>query len=106
METTTYNQTITLIELGLADSIRIWRHNNNHIPANYRIDDLLELLPKQATKRIRFVATKNAWIVEVAVLGKDGKCYIGAYCPRLIDAIYSMVIELKKDGVIPSIEFR
>ena len=102
MEATNYKQTITLIELGLADSIREWRHNNNHIPANYRVDDLLELLPGNSSKRIRYVATKRAWIVDVDVLGKSGvgKCYRGIYHPRLVDALYDMILRLKEEGVI------
>ena len=102
MEATNYNQTITLIELGLADSIRVWRHNNNHIPANYRVDDLLELLPEKSSKRIRYVATKRAWVVDVDVLGKSGcaKCYRGSYHARLIDALYDMAVKLKEEGVI------
>lgn len=102
MEATNYKQTITLIELGLADSIREWRHDNNHIPAPYRVDDLLELLPEKSTKRIRYVATKRAWIVDVDVLGKSrvAKCYRGAYRARLIDALYDMVVKLKEEGVI------
>lgn len=102
MEATNYKQTITLIELGLADSIRKWRYANNHIPANYRVDDLLELLPENSSKRIRYVATKRAWIVDVDVLGKSGvgKCYRGIYCAKLIDALYDVVIKLKEEGVI------
>lgn len=102
MEATNYKQTITLIELGLADSIREWRHNNNHIPANYRVDDLLELLPENSTKHMRYVATKRSWIVVVDVLGKSGvgKCYRGTYHRRLIDALYYMIVQLKEEGVI------
>lgn len=36
--------------MRLADSIREWRHNNNHIPANYKVDDLSELLPESSSK--------------------------------------------------------
>lgn len=99
---TNQEQTITLIELGLADSIIVSRHNNNHIPANYRVDDLLELLPENSSKRIRYVATKRAWIVDVDVLGKSGvgKCYRGTYHPRLVDALFAMVVKLKEEGVI------
>ena len=88
--------------IGLADSVRVWRHNNNHIPANYRADDLLDLLPENSSKRIRYVATKRAWIVDVDVLGKSGvgKCYRGTYHPRLVDALYDMLIKLKEVGVI------
>lgn len=102
MEATNYRQTITLIELGLADSIREWRHNNNHIPANYRVDDLLEMLPENSSKRIRYVSTKRAWIIDVDVLGKSSiaKCYRGTYHARLIDALYDMVVKLKEEGVI------
>ena len=102
MKATNYQQTITLIELGLADSIREWRHNNNRIPANYRVDDLLELLPENSSKRIRYVATKRAWVVDVDVLGKSGcaKCYRGVYHAELVDALYDMIIKLKEMGVI------
>lgn len=104
MEATNYRQTTTLIELGLADSIRTWRHNNNHIPANYRVDDLMELLPENSTKRIRYVATKRSWIIEIDVLGKSSnniaRCYIGGYHKRLIDALYEMVVKLKEEEVI------
>lgn len=102
MKATNYMQTITLIELGLADSIREWRHNNNRIPANYGVDDLLELLPENSSKRIRYVATKRAWIVDVDVLGKSGcaKCYRGVYHAELVDALYNMIVKLKEEGVI------
>lgn len=102
MKATNYQQTITLIELGLADSIREWRHNNNRIPANYRVDDLLELLPENSSKRIRYVATKRAWVVDVDVLGKSGcaKCYRGTYHAELVDALYDMIIKLKEEEVI------
>ena len=102
MKATNYQQTITLIELGLADSIREWRHNNNRIPANYRVDDLLELLPENSSKRIRYVATKRAWVVDVDVLGKSGrsKCYRGAYHAELVDALYDMIIKLKAEEEI------
>ena len=102
MKATNYQQTITLIELGLADSIREWRHNNNHIPANYKVDDLLELLPENSSKRIRYVATKRAWVVDVDALGKSGcaKCYRGAYHAELVDALYDMIVKLKEEGVI------
>lgn len=102
MKATNYQQTITLIELGLADSIREWRHNNNRIPANYSVDDLLELLPENSSKRIRYVATKRAWVVDVDVLGKSGcaKCYRGVYHAELVDALYDMIIKLKEEGVI------
>ena len=102
MKATNYRQTITLIELGLADSIREWRHNNNHIPANYKVDDLLELLPENSSKRIRYVATKRAYVVDVDVLGKSGcsKCYRGVYHAELIDALYDMIVKLKEEGVI------
>ena len=41
-------------------------------------------------------------LVDVDVLGKSGvgKCYRGIYYPRLIDALYDMIIRLKEEGVI------
>ena len=66
----------------------------------YSIGELIELLPENSSKRIRYVATKRAWIVDVDVLGKSGvgECYRGAYHPRLIDALYDMVVKLKEEG--------
>lgn len=50
----------------------------------------------------RSESTKRAWIVDVDVLGKSGvgKCYRGTYHPRLIDALYDMIVKLKEEGVI------
>lgn len=67
---------------------------------DYTIGQLLSFLPTSASQRIRYVATKRAWIVDVDVLGKQGKCYRGVYNAEFIDALYDMVVKLKKEGVI------
>lgn len=67
---------------------------------DYTIGQLLSFLPASASQRIRYVATKRAWIVDVDVLGKDGKCYRGVYYAELVDALYDMCIQLKAEGVI------
>jgi hypothetical protein len=68
----------------------------------YTIGELLSFLPENSSKRIRYVATKRAWIVDVDVLGKSGcsKCYRGTYHAELVDALYDMIIKLKEEGVI------
>lgn len=69
---------------------------------NFTIDELIEILPENSSKRIRYVATKRAWVVDVDVLGKSGcaKCCRGVYHAELIDALYDMAIKLKENGVI------
>lgn len=70
------------------------------ISANYSIGELIEMLPDNSSKRIRYVATKRAWIVDVDVLGKQGRCHKGVYYAELIDALYALCVKLKEEGVI------
>lgn len=71
---------------------------------DYTIGQLLDFLPTSATQHIHYVATKKAWTITVDVLGKSNnpqaRCYISPYYPRLIDALYDMVVKLKEKGVI------
>ena len=100
------DQTAKLIALGfekpssIASVEPIYGMGGISVAKAYTIGELIELLPENSSKRIRYVATKRAWIVDVDVLGKSGvgKCYRGAYHPRLIDALYDMVVKLKEEG--------
>lgn len=67
---------------------------------DYSIGELIEMLPEFASQRLRYVATKRAWIVDIDVLGKQGRCHRGVYYIELIDALYDMIIMLKEEGVI------
>lgn len=67
---------------------------------DYQIGQLLSFLPKTASQRIRYVATKQAWIIDVDVLGKQGRCHRGPYHKEFIDALFAMVVKLKVEGVI------
>lgn len=67
---------------------------------DYTIGQLLSFLPASASQRIRYVATKRAWIVDVDMLGKQGKCYRGIYYAELIDALYAMILQLNEERVI------
>lgn len=119
---TTPEQTAKLIELGLPKPKSIWALSRNcpsdkqlsyesslgltirveerFIPEYaYSIGELIEMLPESASQRLRYVATKRAWIVDVDMLGKQGKCHRGIYYAALIDALYEMVIKLKEEGV-------
>lgn len=96
-------QTAKLIELGFEKpegSHSYWRGNGLIINTNYSIGELIEMLPESASQRLRYVATKRAWIVDVDMLGKQGKCHRGIYYAELVDALYDMVIKLKEEGVI------
>ena len=105
---TTTEQTAKLIELGfekpcsIASVEPIYGMGGISVAKAYSIGELIEVLPESTSQRIRYVATKRAWIVDVDVLGKSGvgKCYRGTYHPRLIDALYDMVVKLKEEGVI------
>ena len=66
----------------------------------YSIGELIEMLPEYASQRLRYVATKRAWIFDVDILGKQGRCHRGAYYKELIDALYEMIIMLKEKEVI------
>ena len=104
---TSESQTAKLIELGfekpkMAAPALKWVDGEPTFEPQYTIGELIEMLPVNASERIRFVAIKRAWIVDTDVLGKSGvgKCYRGTYHPRLIDALYEMVVKLKEEGVI------
>lgn len=105
---TTPEQTAKLIELGFVPKATIKevqvvysRIEVTH-DCNFTIGELIEILPGNSSKRIRYVATKRAWVVDVDVLGKSGcaKCYRGAYYAELIDALYDMIVKLKEEGVL------
>lgn len=102
---TTPEQTAKLIELGfekpkMAAPALKWVDGEPTFEPQYTIGELIEILPESASQRLRYVATKRAWIVDVDVLGKDGKCHRGIYYAELIDALYNMVVKLKEEGVI------
>ena len=102
----TPEQTTKLIELGfekpssIASVEPIYGLGGISVAKGYSIGELIEMLPENSSKRIRYVATKRAWIVDADVLGKDGRCYRGAYHRELIDALYDMVVKLKEENVI------
>lgn len=62
---------------------------------NYTIGQLLTFLPETATQRIRYVATKRAWIVDVDELGRQGRCHRGSYHRELVDALFAAILKLK-----------
>ena len=70
---------------------------------NYSIGELLEFLPKQIEnenelpKVLEIHTCRNYWIVYYSNFRKIGYYY---HSKELIDAIYNMVVELKKDEVI------
>ena len=103
---TTPDQTAKLIELGfekpcsIASVEPVYGMGGICVAKAYSIGELMEMLPGNASKRIRFVSTKRAWIIDVDVLGKQGGCHRGAYYKELIDALYDMIVELKEEGVI------
>lgn len=105
---TNSDQTAKLIELGfekpcsIASVEPIYGMGGISVAKAYSIGELLSFLPENSSKRIRYVATKRAWIVDIDVLGKSSiaKCYRGTYHPRLIDALYDMCVKLKAEGVI------
>ena len=98
------NQTAKLIELGFEKpkSKVLFEVGNDELGYTYSIGELIEMLGVHSSKRIRYVATKRAWIVDVDVLGKSGcaKCYRGVYHAELVDALYDMIVKLKEEGVI------
>lgn len=100
-------QTAKLIELGfekpkMAAPALKWVDGVPTFEPQYTIGELIEMLPKNSSKSIRYVATKRTWVVDVDVLGKSrcAKCYRGAYHAELIDALYDMIVKLKEVGVI------
>lgn len=104
------DQTAKLIELGfekpkITFTFKLIEHNDVKtdidIPvSNYFIGELIEMLPENVSQRIRYVATKRAWIVDADVLGKDGRCYRGCYHRELVEALYVTIVKLKAEGVI------
>lgn len=105
---TNNDQTAKLIELGFEKpkSIEVYR-DGHYVPfveqqLVYSIGELIEMLPENSSKSIRYVATKRAWVVDVDVLGKSrcAKCYRGVYHAELVDALYDMIVKLKEEEVI------
>lgn len=103
---TNESQTAKLIELGfekpcsIASVEPIYGMGGISVAKAYSIGELIEMLPESASQRLRYVATKRAWIVDVDVLGKQGRCHRGVYKKELIDALYAMILQLKNEGVI------
>lgn len=108
---TTPKQTVKLILIGMPKPYGTVEHQQlvdkkwvtvSESHGEYPIEQLLSFLPETASKRIRYVATKRAWVVDVDVLGKSGcaKCYRGAYYAELVDALYEMIVKLKEEGAI------
>ena len=99
-------QTAKLIELGferpssIASVEPIYGIGGISVAKAYNIGELIEMMPDKVSQRIRYVATKRAWVVDADVLGKDGRCHRGAYHRELIDALYDMAVKLKEEGVI------
>lgn len=104
-QNTTPEQTAKLIELGfekpkMAAPALKWVDGEPTFEPQYTIGELIKMLPKMSSKHIRYVATKRAWIADVDVLGKQGRCHRGAYYKELIDALFDMIVKLKEEGVI------
>ena len=106
---TNSEQTAKLILIGMPKPFGTTEHQElvnkvwvtvSETYGDYTIGQLLSFLPASATQRIRRAATKRKWIVEVEVLGKDGKRYICYHYKELIDALYVMIVRLKEVGVI------
>lgn len=106
---TTPEQTAKLILMGMPKPYGTTQHQElvnkvwvtvSETHGDYTIGQLLSFLPASASQRIRYVATKRAWIVDVDVLGKDGKCYRGVYYAELIDALFAKIVILREERVI------
>lgn len=108
---TTPDQTAKLILIGMPKPYGTVEHQQlvdkklvtvSESRVEYSIERLLSFLPETASKRIRYVATKRAWVVDVDVLGKSGcaKCYRGAYHAELVDALFDMILKLQEEEVI------
>ena len=102
---TSIEQTAKLIELGferpkMAAPALKWVDGEPTFEPQYTIGELIEMLPENMSQRIRYVATKRAWIVDADVLGKDGRCYRGCYHRELVEALYVTIIKLKEEGVV------
>lgn len=106
---TTPEQTAKLILIGMPKPYGTTEHQElvnkvwvtvSETHGDYTIGQLLSFLPALASQHVRYVATKRAWIVDVDVLGKDGRCYRGCYHRELIEALYVTIIKLKEEGVI------
>lgn len=106
---TTPKQTAKLILIGIPKPWGTTEHQElvnkvwvtvSETHGDYTIGQLLSFLPASASQRIRYVATKRAWIVDVDMLGKQGKCYRGIYYAELIDALYAMILQLNEERVI------
>lgn len=106
---TTPEQTAKLILMGMRKPYGTTEHQElvnkvwvtvSETHGDYSIGQLLSFLPESASLRIRYVATKRAWIVDVDVLGKQGKCYRGVYYAEFIDALYNAIVKLKEEGML------
>ena len=103
---TNESQTAKLIELGFEKPASIalvepiYGMGGISVAKDYAIGELIDMLPENVSQRIRYVATKRAWVVDADVLGKDGRCYYGCYHRELIEALYVTIIKLKEEGVI------
>lgn len=103
---TNSEQAAKLIELGfempcsIASVEPIYGMGGISVAKAYSIGELIEVLPESTSQRLRYVATKRAWIVDVDVPGKQGRCHRGVYKKELIDALYDMILRLKEEEVI------
>ena len=102
-------QTAKLIELGFAPTVRIKEvrvvHSKVKIDhdCNFTIGELIEMLPENVAEENEMPSTLNIslmngeWCVQYAdFLGADFE-----FCnTELVDALYDMLIQLKKKGVI------
>lgn len=103
---TTPEQTAKLIELGLADSIREERYKRGSLPKNYSIGELIEMLPPKIEAEMEDESDDEyAWLsLEVGwdVLYRSGYYIVERirHSKELIDALFDMLVQLKKDRII------
>ena len=103
---TNSEQTAKLIELGFDKpngNYRYWRGNELVININYTIGELIEMLPNVVESEDSEYATLQMyfdlfnWIIEYPGVEK---IEYATSAIELIDALYDMLIRLKKEGVI------
>ena len=66
----------------------------------YSIGELLEMIENKATIHIRRVATKNKYRINLHTIGNNGRLYDGEFTDELLDALFDVVVELRKEKVI------
>ena len=99
-------QTAKLIELGFEKpkaSHRYWRGNELVINNNYSIGELIAMLPMNINNDGSFEEmlihpNYNRWVVKYSGIFREPTYQ---FCrEELIDALYTMILELKEEGVI------